>query len=586
MDGNCTCGNHTGNCPSPTGRTNAGKHPRHRKWLENPITSESAARAEWQQFPDSNIGLVPPDGVVVLDVDPRNGGDRTWDSLVEECGQIEGPTACTGGGGLHIWIRIPQGISLDEARRRIKGALKQRGAGIDIRDANAQVIVAPSMHASGKRYAWMPGRSVLECDPLVPSEPWLRALGLAAGKPEPTAPLVSRADLIRSQHDDLDRARYGLLEVRLLDAGMEYHDWFRVIAALKPLGEAGREIAIQWSKTSSKYRDGDIDRRWESIDGSTSATLFWLFDHASLTWRNDFRRSRGLAPVQSPVGENKTSEQAVVPAQPSQKARALRARTYEEVLAEPPVEFLLEGFLQKDGINLVAGDPSVGKSLFAQDLIQRIARGTPMFGLATIPGSVNYFHAEGSIGPRLRAWEAGNPSATPLIHHVNFVELPDMTSAAEVLAMKSYLAQHPAALNIVDTLGLAAAGADENAASGAASMGMVMREFGRLRDECGGTWVILHHLTKDKTRAALDRIRGSGAIRANCDSIILLEDEGNDTIKVTVGKQRDGATGLKIHLCKLPVSISDKETGVILVTGEAVSDAQSMDIGPAFAVND
>lgn len=581
-NGNCTCGNYTGKCPSPSGKSSAGKHPRHSIWLENAITTEAGARAEWLQRPNSNIGLVPPDGVIVLDIDPRNGGDTTWDSLVEECGPLDGPTALTGGGGLHVWIRKPEGLLATEAVRRIKDALRRRGPGIDLRDASAQVIVSPSKHASGRRYAWMLGRSVLECDPVVPSEKWLCALGLATEQPELTTPPASRAVQPRSHDDDLDRARFGLLESGLLDAGMDYDDWFRVVAALKSLGHEGKEIAEAWSKTSSKYVDGDVERRWAGIAGSSPGTLFWLFDHASTSWRSDYRRSRCVQGTSTNTTTSKASHGAEPPAV-APGTRQLRKRSYEEVLEEPPVEFLLEGYLQKDGVNLIAGEPSVGKSLFAQDLIQRVIRGSTMFGLRVIPGSVNYFYAEGRLGPRLRAWEAGNPAAESRKHPVNFVELPEMTDAAGVAAMRTYLVADCAHLNVVDTLALAASGADENAASGAASMGQVLREIGRLRDDFGGTWVIIHHLTKDKSRAALDRIRGSGAIRANCDSILLLEEPGKDLVKVTVGKQRDGGTGAVLHLARVPVSISDAENGVMLVLGDEAPNAPIADGVAAFS---
>jgi hypothetical protein len=45
-------------------------------------TDASQIRAWWTTRPDANIGLVAGDGLAVLDVDPRNGGDDTLKALI------------------------------------------------------------------------------------------------------------------------------------------------------------------------------------------------------------------------------------------------------------------------------------------------------------------------------------------------------------------------------------------------------------------------------------------------------------------------------------------------------------------------
>jgi hypothetical protein len=62
----------------------------------------------WQQWPDANIGIATGvrSGILVFDVDPRNGGDQSYTQL-----QIEIPDAFvdplevqTGSGGVHLYF--------------------------------------------------------------------------------------------------------------------------------------------------------------------------------------------------------------------------------------------------------------------------------------------------------------------------------------------------------------------------------------------------------------------------------------------------------------------------------------------------
>ncbi|WP_245541556.1 bifunctional DNA primase/polymerase [Smaragdicoccus niigatensis] len=96
----------------------------------------------WTGNPDANIGIRPPEGVIVLDVDPRNGGNAA------DLGQLTDTLmAKTGGGGAHIWYH-----HAGPAVGRVGGC-----KGIDIKKRGGYVVVPPSIHPSGDRYEWMPG---------------------------------------------------------------------------------------------------------------------------------------------------------------------------------------------------------------------------------------------------------------------------------------------------------------------------------------------------------------------------------------------------------------------------------------------
>jgi hypothetical protein len=135
-DATCTCGGR--DCGK-----NAAKHPRTRHGKDD-ATTDLGQIAEWlATWPGCNWGVRPPEGVVVLDIDPRNGGDITLAELEMTHGKLPRTlTAITGSGGYHIWLTY-DGTP--------KGKL---GEGIDIKSHSGYLVAPPSVHASGGTYAW------------------------------------------------------------------------------------------------------------------------------------------------------------------------------------------------------------------------------------------------------------------------------------------------------------------------------------------------------------------------------------------------------------------------------------------------
>src|SRR5262245_28545135 len=76
-NGQCTCGNVT--CASP------GKHPRTAHGVKDATSDEATIRQWWSQWPKANIGIATGaiSGLVVLDIDPRHGGDESLQQLIQ-----------------------------------------------------------------------------------------------------------------------------------------------------------------------------------------------------------------------------------------------------------------------------------------------------------------------------------------------------------------------------------------------------------------------------------------------------------------------------------------------------------------------
>jgi hypothetical protein len=99
-------------------------------------------RTWWQWWPDANIGLPVPEGYVVLDVDVKDGAH------ISNLGELpETVIARSGGGGWHVWFRLPENAP------EIKGG--KALPGIDIRAGGKNyLLVYPSVHPSGQQYEW------------------------------------------------------------------------------------------------------------------------------------------------------------------------------------------------------------------------------------------------------------------------------------------------------------------------------------------------------------------------------------------------------------------------------------------------
>ncbi len=133
-------------------------------------TDADMIRNWWTEMPMANIGLsCGPSGLLVLDVDPRNGGTPSLEGLLAEHGEAWTDTvsALTPAGGIHYYFTAPEG------RFRCTSAQGSIAPGIDIKATGGYVACAPSRRPDGV-YAWEPGSSIMEREPAeVPA--WLAA---------------------------------------------------------------------------------------------------------------------------------------------------------------------------------------------------------------------------------------------------------------------------------------------------------------------------------------------------------------------------------------------------------------------------
>ncbi len=128
--------------------------------------SQDTVRGWFMRWPNANLCVVTGvvSGLVVLDVDPRHGGEDSLETLESRHGTLpETIEAGTGGGGRHLYFSHPG----YEVRNRAGMA-----PGLDLRGDGGVIIVPPSIHPSGRPYRWRPGRAPGEIA-LAPLPVWL-----------------------------------------------------------------------------------------------------------------------------------------------------------------------------------------------------------------------------------------------------------------------------------------------------------------------------------------------------------------------------------------------------------------------------
>lgn len=204
--GRCSCRHE--DCSHPA------KHPLTGHGLRDATTSREQIGSWWGRWPWANVGIATgaDSGLIVIDVDPRSGGDDSLARLQSLMGSLPATlTVATGGGGRHLFYAHP-GVEVGNTAGRLPGVAEAL-PGVDLRGDGGYVVAPPSGHASGRPYRWANGPNV----ELAPAPGWLRPPPAAVFPTTPARPAVplatggSRYGLAALRHEaaDLRRAVVG-----------------------------------------------------------------------------------------------------------------------------------------------------------------------------------------------------------------------------------------------------------------------------------------------------------------------------------------------------------------------------------------
>ena len=149
-----------------------GKKPAFSGWQAGASTDENRFRTWLTKNPEYNLGT-PTDELLVVDVDPKNGGSidalRALGSPLPDT-----QVSATPSGGWHFIYDLPTDV-------RVRGSVGKLAPGIDVR-SRGNLIVLPGSTFNGRDYRWVEGYSPKERKRAI-APAWLIELAKKANKP-------------------------------------------------------------------------------------------------------------------------------------------------------------------------------------------------------------------------------------------------------------------------------------------------------------------------------------------------------------------------------------------------------------------
>lgn len=165
--------------PTP-GDSRSGKVPACKHGVKDATNDFKKFKRLVKSLTEFNIGLATggTSRIVVVDIDPRNGGEATLKALQQKHGPLpKTVTVKTGGGGLHLYYTAPK----EKLRSTVLGD------GVDFLAEGKYAVVPPSLHGSGSKYLWAKGASPSKVAVASLPKPWRDFIPDPARKASPKA---------------------------------------------------------------------------------------------------------------------------------------------------------------------------------------------------------------------------------------------------------------------------------------------------------------------------------------------------------------------------------------------------------------
>ena len=215
----------------------------------------------------------------------------------------------------------------------------------------------------------------------------------------------------------------------------------------------------------------------------------------------------------------------------------LRTVDGETLMSQPlsPPNFVVDSLLAQ-GLHILAGSPKVGKSWLALWLAVTVAKGEPVWNMATRQGHTLYLCLEDSV---LRIQNRLFEITEDAPENVHFcTECAPIGQGLEE-QIETFSAEHPGTvLVIIDTLQMVRPIHDATYANDYRDLSVLKR----LADRLGLAILLIHHLRKEKAEDVFHRISGTTAISGAVDSSFTLVEErrGSGRAKLTcIGRDID-----------------------------------------------
>lgn len=551
-EGRCSCGG-----PHPNGR-GAGKHPIERDWQKSELDIGDVL-LELREDSPRNLGLRmgrQPKGERLLAIDDDGG-------LAEfEARQGVLPrtlTLISGGGGRHRLFLVPDDVMF-------KNHVKLDGLAIDIRCDGGQIVVAPSLHISGKRYS-------IGDDCALARLPEAALEKLSRRPPEPP-----NSPAKRSLDDDGLRNRDSRIQAYLAskcqeDPSVQGSDgsaaltrWCGTIFWKLGLSESEgwpllcemnlKAASPPWSESELRHAMANGMQPHPSRPDSRGA----LLDR----WRReDEENTKGNSYMS-------TNIRAAAPLVPMVPSLVLRGSTH--IFAKlPPIDWLCEGLEMAPGApSLWAGYGFTGKTMAAQRFALSIATGHDYGSMRVKRGKVLHLDYEQGSMLTYRRYQRLSIGmgiwAQEVAERLSVVPLPSLylsdVKAESILAK----ACDGHALCMVDSFRASCPAVDENSSEARVPLDIM----NRVSEKTGCHFMVIHHAKKPASDGKESfgkrmSIRGSSGIYDACASVLVF----------------DGVKGEPTRIYHEKARLTGKESGDLLMSMRDVDDGIEFELSSA-----
>jgi hypothetical protein len=465
-----------------------GKVPATQHGVKDATTDAEQITRWWAQNPDFNIGIAAGErsGIVVFDIDPRNGGDNSWALWTENHGRVpDGAMQMTAGGGFH---------HIADYNSEIRSCKLTEG--VDLL-ADGRYFVAFPSTIEGRSYEWEASSDPFDgVAPFKVPQTWMNAYN-AMRKPAERQQATTGGGLIQGSRNN------GLAA---MGGAMRRHGFTEaeIMASLSIANETRCEIPLPSSELAQIVRS--VSRYEPESDVGASVSI-------------------GSEAADSILAATKAE---------TQEYFFTRATSY---LGQPaPLKWIIKNWVPDFGVTMVYGESGSGKTFITLDMACHIAAGLDWHGHRTKSGIVIYMAGEGNYGLRQRvaAWckSHGIDSLDNLLISNKAIDMDSPAAAAQIINAVRELTTEDAAMIFVDTVNNHMMG-DENSSQDTRNMLNAVQIVGRALN---AGMCLNHHV--GVAAEAKHRARGSSAWKASLDSQILIAKK-DGIIEVNCTKMKD-----------------------------------------------
>jgi hypothetical protein len=510
----------------------------------------------------SNIGIRPPEGIVVVDVDPRHAGHVTLERLEAKHGELPTTlTARTGGGGLHAFYRVPGELAWPKALKD-----GPDDTGLDLKGPRGYVLAAPSVHPdTGQLYEWLTPLGT----PIAEAPAWLVAKGYVPTE----AVIVEDEDEAPAQPDEAIAAMVSQLTPAYGEANQRANKHAMAFALggwLKQRGWNQRDVARVVEQLPSRNPRARVNdamdgfkvgkpHGWHELKARMGEGAAAQLDASAANPRRqreleERAAAQELVPAMAAAAMNRAAALPLVPANDLAAVAHAPSAVDQWPTIEVPtifeplgaIDYLIQELdLCPGAPALIAGYGFSAKSFAAQELCMAVATGDKAFGLfACKRGRAVYVDRE--QGPRLtrerfqRLARARGVPPDALAGRLAIVNMPPIGLDAPAATIEPFLVDRfkGTTLAVFDSLKAFCPSLDENDSKIRGPLDMLTR----VSLATGCTFAVIHHARKpaDGQRGgARMAIRGSGAIYDGCSSVLVFEAEPGQPTQVSHQKARN-----------------------------------------------